>query len=70
MECIERFCELVRHNLGDSTFEDKRLALEALQIKVWVNGNNVNIEGVIPVVEDDIESATLRCSESGINPSR
>ncbi|GAH75775.1 unnamed protein product, partial [marine sediment metagenome] len=61
-ENIERFCELVRQNLKDFTFEDKRLALEALQVKVWVNGNNVNIEGVIPVGEDDIESATLRCS--------
>jgi site-specific DNA recombinase len=61
MECIERFCELVKQNLGDFTFEDKRLALEALQVKVWVDGNNVNIEGAIPVGEEDIESATPRC---------
>ena len=62
-ESIERFCDLVRQNLGDFTFEDKRLALEALQVKVWVDGNNMNIEGAIPVGEEDIESATLRCSE-------
>lgn len=62
-ENIERFCDLVRQKLGDFTFEDKRLALEALQVKVWVDGNNVNIEGAIPVGEGDIESATLRCSE-------
>jgi len=62
MECIERFCELVRQNLGNFTFEDKRLALEALQVKVWVDGDNVNIEGAIPVGEEDIESATPRCS--------
>ena len=61
MEGIERFCELVRQNLGDFTFDDKRLALEALQIKVWVDGNNVEIEGAIPIAGDDIVSATPRC---------
>jgi len=63
MESIERFCELVRQNLGDFTFNDKRLALEALSIKVWVNGNEINIEGAIPVAGDDIVSTTPRCSE-------
>jgi len=62
MERIEQFCELVRQNLGDFTFDDKRLALEALQLKVWVDGNNVNIEGAIPAGEEDIVSATPRCS--------
>jgi len=64
MESIERFCEIVRQNLGDFTFDDKRLALEALQIKVIVDGDSVNIEGAIPVGGDDIESTTPRCSES------
>ena len=36
---------------------------EGLQVKVWVDGSNVNIEGAIPVGEDDVESATPRCSE-------
>ncbi len=61
MEGIERFCELVRQNLGDFTFDNKRLALEALQIKVWVDGNNVEIEGAIPIAGDDTVSATPRC---------
>ena len=65
MECIGRFCELVRQNLGDFTFDDKRLALEALRIKVWVDGNEINIEGAIPVAGDDIVSTTLRCSGLG-----
>jgi len=64
MESIERFCELGRQNLEDFTFEDKRLALETLQIKVWVDGNNTTIEGAIPITGDDIVSATPRCSES------
>jgi len=44
------------------TFDDKRLALEALNIKVFVDGNNINIEGAIPIAGDDIASITPRCS--------
>ncbi len=63
MEFIECFCEFVRQNLGDFTFDDKRLALEALSIKVWVDASEINIEGAIPVGEDDIVSTTSRCFE-------
>jgi len=59
---IERFCELARQNLGDFTFENKRLALQELQVKVWIDGNTVGIEGAIPIPEGDIVSATPRCS--------
>jgi site-specific DNA recombinase len=61
---IERFCELARQNLGDFTFENKRLALQELQVKVWIDGNTVSIEGAIPIPEGDIVSTTPRCSES------
>ena len=64
MESIERFCEVVRQNLSEFTFEDKRLALEALSIKVWVEDNKLEIEGAIPISGDDIKSITSRCSES------
>ena len=63
MESIERFCEFVRQNLEDFTFDNKRLVLEALQIKVWIEGDEINIEGAIPVGGDDIESITPGCSE-------
>jgi site-specific DNA recombinase len=59
---VKRFCELARQNMGDFTFEHKRLALEALQVKVWVDGESVNIEGAVPVAGDDIVSMTQRCS--------
>jgi len=36
------------------TFEDKQLALEALNIKVYIDGDNIDIQGAIPV--DDILS--------------
>ena len=53
---IKRACQLIKRNLGSLSFEDKRLALEALQIKVWVDDSNVNIEGVIPIPEGQIMS--------------
>lgn len=56
---IKKFCELARSNLDEFTFEDKRLALEALQIKVWVDGEHITLEGAIPVAESDIVSTTL-----------
>jgi len=62
IEGIERFCALVKQNLRDFTFEDKRLALEALQIEIWVDGDTINVLGSIPIIEGDIVS-TRRWSE-------
>lgn len=56
MGSIKRFCELAKSNLADFTFENKRLALQALNIKVWVDGENITIEGAMPVAESDIVS--------------
>jgi len=56
IEGIERFCGLVRQNLKDFTFEDKRLALEALQIEIWVDGDAITVLGSIPIIEGDIVS--------------
>ena len=62
-ESIEQFCEQWRQNLGEFTFEDKRLALEALQLKVWVDGDDEPImEGAIPISGVDFQSITQRCS--------
>jgi hypothetical protein len=70
MDSIKRFCELARSNLADLTFENKRLALQALNIKVWVNGGNVTIEGTIPVGEDNIASTLLANISLMVNKSR
>jgi len=56
IEGIQRFCQLARANLGNFSFGDKRLALEALDIKVWLDGENATIEGSIPVASSDIAS--------------
>ncbi|MFP3976012.1 MAG: recombinase family protein [Chloroflexota bacterium] len=48
-QSVREACRLVKQNLGNLTFEDKRLALEALQVKVWIDGSNVTIQGAIPI---------------------
>lgn len=54
LEGLERFCQLAKENLKGLSFDDKTLALEALQIKVWIDGDSVEITGAIPMPEDDI----------------
>jgi len=60
VEGIQKFCELVRRNLSDFGFEDKRLTLEALQLKVYVDGDSLSIEGAIPIIKDDVVSSLSR----------
>lgn len=45
---IRYFCNLAQQNIENLTFEQKRLALEELKVKVWVDDKNVAIEGAIP----------------------
>jgi len=49
---LERFVELLRQKLATLDFETKRLALDMLDIKVWLDGNSVEITGVIPISDD------------------
>jgi len=46
---LEQFCDIAKANLESFGYEDKRLALEALQIKIWVDENTVSITGAIPI---------------------
>jgi len=50
---IKYFCELARQNIENFTFDEKRLALEALQTKVWVDSMTITIEGLIPVLDSE-----------------
>ena len=50
---IKHFCELARQNIENFTFDEKRLALETLQIKVWIDGVFATIEGLIPILDSD-----------------
>ena len=63
MDSIKLACEMVGQNLGSLTCEDKRLAIEALDIKVWIKHDELIMEGSIPMPDDLSNlSVTSRCS--------
>ncbi|MBA7492933.1 hypothetical protein ES702_03486 [subsurface metagenome] len=60
---IKLACEMVSERLGNLTYEDKRLAVEALDIKVWIRHDELIMEGSIPMPDDLSNlSVTSRCS--------
>jgi len=44
---VMRACELVRSNLKNLGLEEKLLALDALDIKVRIDGNDILVDGAI-----------------------
>ncbi len=46
---LTEFCNRVRANLNQCTLQDKRLALDALGVKVTALSGQIKIQGVIPV---------------------
>jgi hypothetical protein len=46
---LEYFVEMIRERLSALDFETRRMALEMLDIKVWIDGDNVEVTGVIPI---------------------
>ena len=56
---IEKFCELVKQKLSVFSIEEKRLALEALRIRVLVDGETVFISGSIPSTKGSVVSNTV-----------
>ena len=51
MPKLKQFVELIRERLANLDFETKRMAIEALDIKVWIDGQNVEFTGVIPITD-------------------
>ncbi len=51
---LERFIELIRQKLTTLDYDTKRLALDMLNIKVWLDGHTIEITGTLPIVEDAI----------------
>jgi len=50
LEKIEDFCNIASQNLADFGYSEKKLALEALKIKVWIDGDNPpRLQGILPV---------------------
>jgi site-specific DNA recombinase len=46
---LSEFCQRVRQNLENATIQDKRLALDALDIRVKASAQSIEIKGIIPV---------------------
>jgi len=65
VEGIKRACELVKSNLNSLDYASKRLALEALGIKIMVEGSDINIQGVIPIQRVPIVSASSTSMRKG-----
>ena len=51
---LECFVELIRQKLTTPDFETKRQVLDMLGIKVWLDGENIEITGTIPVEDSAI----------------
>ena len=50
LEKVEDFCKIASQNLADFGYAEKKLALETLKIKVWIDGNNPpRLQGILPV---------------------
>ncbi len=46
---LNEFCQRVRKNLDNATIQDKRLALDALDIRITASKQKIDIKGVIPI---------------------
>lgn len=46
---IEAYCERASRNIEDFTFEDKRMAVDALDIVAHVDGDRITIRGRVPL---------------------
>ncbi len=51
---MEEYIQLVREKLTYLDFDMKRLALDMLNIKIWIDGSNVEITGTIPVEASEV----------------
>jgi site-specific DNA recombinase len=56
IEGIKQAFQLAKGNLATFTYQEKRLALESLSIKAFVDGDSITIEGRVPMREANIVS--------------
>ncbi len=59
---LDRFVELMRQKLTTLDYETKRIALDMLGIKVWIDGHNVEITGTLPITDDVIVTTQSCCN--------
>jgi zinc transporter ZupT len=46
---LSEFCQRIRQNLENADIQDKRLALDALDIRIKASAQSIDIKGVIPI---------------------
>ena len=51
---LEEYIQLIREKLTTLDCDMKRLALDMLNIKIWIDGSSVEITGTIPVEKPDV----------------
>ncbi len=51
---LESFIELMQGRISGLDFEGKRQVLDMLDIKVWLDGESVEVTGVLPVTDNVI----------------
>jgi len=49
---VQEFCRLASEHIETFTIADKKLAFDALNLKVWLEPDRVTIEGAIPIDEE------------------
>ena len=52
IEGINKAVAVVKGNLSNLNFQNKRLAVEALEIKVYIDGDHISIQGAVPMTKD------------------
>ena len=57
---IEAFIQTIRDKIANLDFDMKRLALDMLDIKAWIDGENIVITGCIPITDDVITTKYSR----------
>ncbi len=62
---LECFVELIRQRLTTLGFETKRQVLDMLGIKVWMDGENIEITGTIPVEDSDVVISSMNFKKRG-----
>ena len=59
-ERVKEACKLYSDNLKNMTYQDKRLALEALQVKIIVEPDKLTLNGIIPMASPTIVSSVSK----------
>jgi site-specific DNA recombinase len=70
LEALHVYCERVGRNLDAFTFDDKRLALEALQVRVTGNGREWRLDGSIPLHDDAAVRGVVSTTQACCGPQQ